>query len=107
MKNTSSHQTTAKRQIPLRSCVACKQVKGKKEMVRLVLDRDGTPEIDVTGKKEGRGTYICPAQECWDRAFKENHLERALRRQFSNETREQLKQQGRKLLREMNVAEGD
>jgi predicted RNA-binding protein YlxR (DUF448 family) len=76
-------------------------------MVRLVLDRNGTLEIDITGKKEGRGAYLCPIQECWDRALKEKQLERALRSRISDENREQLKQQGKELLREMNVAEGE
>jgi predicted RNA-binding protein YlxR (DUF448 family) len=75
-------------------------------MVRLVLDRDGTLKIDITGKKEGRGAYLCPATECWDRAFKESHLERALRSRLTEENREQLKQQGSELLKEMNIAQG-
>jgi predicted RNA-binding protein YlxR (DUF448 family) len=65
--------------VPQRTCVACRQVKNKREMVRLVRLPDGSVEVDETGKRNGRGAYICPTRHCWDKALKEKQLERTLK----------------------------
>jgi predicted RNA-binding protein YlxR (DUF448 family) len=58
-----------KRHIAERTCVACHQTKPKRELVRLVRTPVGDIEIDLRGKKRGRGAYLCKTRECWDRAL--------------------------------------
>jgi predicted RNA-binding protein YlxR (DUF448 family) len=70
--------------------VACRQIKAKRELVRLVRTPEGNIEIDATGKREGRGAYLCPTPACWETALKGNHLERNLRGSLTQENRNQL-----------------
>lgn len=67
------------RKVPVRTCVACREEAGKKELVRLVRAADGTVEMDCTGKKAGRGAYIHASAECLANALKGKKLDRALR----------------------------
>jgi predicted RNA-binding protein YlxR (DUF448 family) len=76
--------------IPQRTCVSCRQVKAKRELIRLVRVADGTIEVDTSGKKAGRGAYLCPAPECWEDGLKRGRLEHALRTTLTRENREQL-----------------
>jgi predicted RNA-binding protein YlxR (DUF448 family) len=64
--------------IPQRTCVACRETKPKRELVRLVRVSPDLVEVDLTGKKNGRGAYLCPAQECWQLAQKKRALNHAL-----------------------------
>jgi predicted RNA-binding protein YlxR (DUF448 family) len=80
------------KKVPLRICVGCQEPKNKKEMIRIVLTPEGNVEIDKTGKKSGRGAYICPQAECLEKAYKEHRLERSLKTKVSNEIYEALKQ---------------
>lgn len=66
------------KKIPVRLCVACRQPKAKKEMLRIVKSPEGILKYDPTGKAQGRGAYICPEIECLDKAKKTKALERAL-----------------------------
>ena len=66
------------KKIPLRRCNGCGESKPKKELVRVVRAGDGTVSLDLTGKKPGRGAYVCPNSECLKRARKSRALERAL-----------------------------
>ena len=74
---------------PQRTCVACRQVKGKRQMVRLVRT-DGGVEVDPGGRRAGRGAYLCDADECWQAGIAGGHLERVLRTAISRENRERL-----------------
>jgi predicted RNA-binding protein YlxR (DUF448 family) len=67
-------------------------------MVRLVRTLPGSAEIDLKGRKAGRGAYICVQQECWHKALKKGDLERALRTQISSEIKESLMTQYREQL---------
>jgi predicted RNA-binding protein YlxR (DUF448 family) len=78
--------------------VTCRQVKAKKELVRLVRLPDGGVEIDTTGKKAGRGAYLCQAPECWDRGLKSGHLEKALKTILTPDNREWLRKYSADLL---------
>jgi len=69
--------------------------------VRLVRTHGGDIEIDATGKKEGRGAYICPDPECWEKALKGKQLERTLRSSLTGDKREQLMRNGKDLLKEL------
>ena len=54
-----------RKHVPLRTCVGCRQVRSKREMVRIVRTPTGEIEIDERGKKSGRGAYLCRRRECW------------------------------------------
>ena len=68
------------RKVPLRTCVGCRQVRPKRELVRVVRTPQGQVEVDPTGKRAGRGAYLCPSVECLERARRARQLERALER---------------------------
>ena len=95
-KRLSPHPASLKH-IPQRTCVACRKVKAKREVVRLVRTADGSVQIDTTGKKSGRGAYLCQASECWDTGLNGNQLEHALRTTLTRENREQLIQYRKRL----------
>ncbi len=59
-------------------------------MIRIVNTPNSNIEIDVTGRKAGRGTYLCPTLECWETGLKSNRLDHALRTGLSKDSREQL-----------------
>jgi len=82
--------------------VACRKIKAKRELVRLVRTPEGNIEIDITGRKAGRGAYLCPAVECWETALKGNRLEHTLRSNLTQEEREQLVKRGKDLLKGVN-----
>ncbi len=96
-----SHRNWVKH-IPQRTCVACRQVKAQRELVRLVHVADGNVEIDTGGKKAGRGAYLCQTQECWDAGLTGGRLEHALRTGILPENREQLARYGKELLEEVS-----
>lgn len=81
------------RKIPLRMCVGCRQMKNKRELIRIVRTPEGTIEMDLTGKKAGRGTYICSTVECLNEAVKGKRLNKALENNIPQEVLEILKQQ--------------
>jgi uncharacterized protein len=64
--------------IPERTCVACRTSRPQRHLVRLVRTPEGTVEVDKTGRKRGRGAYLCPAQECWRLARARGSLDHAL-----------------------------
>ena len=68
--------------IPMRLCLGCNEMKPKKELIRAVKSPDGEISLDLTGKKSGRGAYICPDKSCFDKARKAKRLERALEAQI-------------------------
>lgn len=65
--------------VPQRTCVACRRTDAKRTLIRLVRDADGRVHIDPTGKRNGRGAYLCNDPACWDQALRRHALERALR----------------------------
>ncbi len=66
------------RKIPMRTCIACRQSKTKGELMRVVRDKEGSVSIDKTGKKNGRGAYLCDDIKCLEKAIKSNAIGRAL-----------------------------
>lgn len=77
--------------IPQRTCMGCNCQKNKKELIRIVKNKEGIISIDKTGKAQGRGAYICNNIECLEKAIKTKRLERALGMQISNEIYENLR----------------
>jgi predicted RNA-binding protein YlxR (DUF448 family) len=82
-------QSLKPKHIPQRTCIACRQVAGKRALIRLVRTANGV-EIDPTGKKAGRGAYLHPNQECWRAMLNGNRLGQALRASIPSENRQQL-----------------
>ena len=66
------------RKIPMRKCMGCQEMKNKKELIRVVRTPEGETVIDKTGKRSGRGAYICPNEQCLELAVKHHSIERAL-----------------------------
>ncbi len=91
MKSTSHHT-------PQRTCLACRRLGPKQELVRLVRVADGSVEVDTRGRKAGRGAYLCPAWQCWQAGLEGNRLEHALRTTLSQDNRQRLIKQGEELL---------
>ena len=65
--------------VPQRTCVACRMTGAKRGLVRVVRTTEGRVEVDETGKKSGRGAYLCRARDCWENALKRKALEHALK----------------------------
>ena len=81
------------RKIPLRKCTGCQEMRNKKEMIRIVRDPQGSVSIDRTGKKAGRGAYICYQEECLEKALKNRGIERSLSVTLSGELLEALRKE--------------
>ena len=73
------------RKIPQRMCVGCREMKNKRDLLRVVRTPEGSIEVDPTGKKSGRGAYICPDPECLSLAVKGKRLQKALEQQISDD----------------------
>jgi predicted RNA-binding protein YlxR (DUF448 family) len=76
--------------VPQRTCVACRTTGAKRGLVRVVRTASGTVEVDETGKKPGRGAYLCKARECWDKALTGKVLEYALKTAITAEDKTAL-----------------
>ena len=70
---------SAIKKIPLRKCAGCQEMKPKKELIRVIKTEEDKVEIDLTGKKNGRGAYICHSDECLKKAIKSKGLERVFK----------------------------
>ena len=79
------------KKIPLRTCMGCNEKKSKKELVRIVKNKDGEIFIDRIGKADGRGAYICDSIECLEKVVKSKRLERSLECKISEEIYENLR----------------
>ena len=66
------------RKIPLRMCVGCREMKEKRELIRIVRTPEGEAVLDATGKRSGRGAYVCRQADCLKRSIKQKQLERQL-----------------------------
>lgn len=85
--------------VPMRTCVGCRTSHPKRDLIRVVRDPSGQVHLDLTGKLSGRGAYLCPQEECLERAVKGRQLERALEITISKEILNDLK----RVLNEQNV----
>ena len=79
------------KKVPLRMCFACKESKPKKELIRIVKTSGGEVSVDSTGKKNGRGAYICPSVSCLEKAIKTKRLSRAFEMPIENELYEKMR----------------
>ena len=74
--------------------MACRNISAKRELIRLVRVSDGSVEVDASGKKAGRGAYLCLTKECWEIGLKGGRLEHTLRTTLTQDNREQLVKHG-------------
>ena len=81
------------KKIPMRQCTGCREMKPKRELIRVVRNADGDINIDAKGKLPGRGAYICPQTDCLKKARKSRALERAFGVSIPDEIYEILEQQ--------------
>jgi len=79
------------RKIPLRKCTGCQEMKNKKELIRIVRNDEGIFSLDFTGKKPGRGAYICPNMDCLEKAHKSKGLERSFKAAVPKDVYEELR----------------
>ena len=82
-----------KNKIPMRQCTGCREMKSKKEMLRVLKTTDDEIVLDTTGKKNGRGAYICNSVECLKQAVKKKSLERSLKTQIPKEIYQELEKE--------------
>jgi len=87
MAKVANQQGKRPKHIPIRTCIACKEAKPKRELLRVVRTPDGHVVIDSTGKKSGRGAYLCAKLVCWETALKKKRLEQEFELAISEEDR--------------------
>lgn len=88
------------KKIPLRKCIGCGEQKGKKELMRVIKSAEGDISLDVTGKKNGRGAYVCKNEECLKLARKNKGLERSFKMQIPNEVYDLLEEEFKSIEKE-------
>ncbi|MDO5412357.1 MAG: YlxR family protein [bacterium] len=81
------------KKIPMRQCLGCREMKPKKELIRVVRSPEGEISLDFKGKASGRGAYVCPDPRCLKKAIKARALERAFSAQIPQEIYERLESQ--------------
>lgn len=81
------------RKIPMRKCIGCQEMKSKKELLRILRTTEDEVILDTTGKKNGRGAYICRSMECLQKAIKNKGLERSLKMAVPIKVYESLKKE--------------
>jgi uncharacterized protein len=82
--------SAAVKHVPQRTCIACRKTDVKKGLVRLVATPEKGVEVDPSGKKTGRGAYLCHELKCWETALKTGRLEQALRTKLKADNKESL-----------------
>ena len=92
------------KKVPMRMCVGCREMKPKKELLRVVRSPEGSLFVDATGRKPGRGAYVCRSAECLKKAIRQKQLERAFECALQDEVKEALMRELQAL--EENSGEG-
>lgn len=81
------------KKIPQRQCIGCGEMKSKKEMIRILKTPEGEFTLDATGRKNGRGAYLCPSMECFRKAVRGKGLERSFKMAIPREVYETLEKE--------------
>ena len=87
----NSKEVNTLKELPKRTCIGCNEIKLKKELIRVVKNKEGQIFIDKIGKSNGRGAYICNNIECLEKAIKTKRLERSFDTKIQDEVYEELK----------------
>lgn len=77
----------------MRQCIGCREMKNKKEMLRVIRTPEGSIELDATGRKNGRGAYVCFSKACLEAAVKNKGLERSFKMKIPKEIHENLQKE--------------
>ena len=83
----------SKKKVPMRKCVGCGEMKAKKELLRVLRKAEGEFVLDTTGRKNGRGAYVCVSRECFGKAVKNKGLERSFKQAIPKEVYERLEKE--------------
>lgn len=94
-RRKQTHKGPRPKHVPQRMCVACREHDAKRTYVRLIRTPEQRVEVDPTGKRNGRGAYLCRRRSCWQRAADGNALARALKIEIDDETRAMLREYAR------------
>ena len=94
---------SSKKHIPQRTCVACRTTGDKRKLVRAVRTPEGSIEVDPSGKRDGRGAYLCARQACWEEALKKGRLAASLRTTLSTHDRDALRQYASRLASQLEI----
>ena len=81
------------KKVPLRQCIGCQEMKSKKEMIRVIKTAEDEIMLDATGRKNGRGAYLCPSMECLKKAVNGKGLERSFKMAIPKEVYETLEKE--------------
>lgn len=81
------------KKVPMRKCLGCEEMLGKKGLLRIVRSKEGEISLDLTGKKSGRGAYICKDLACFEKAVKKKAFERSFKCKIPDEVYDRLKQE--------------
>ena len=81
------------KKVPQRKCIGCGEMKDKKELMRVIKDASGGISLDLTGKKNGRGAYLCKNKDCLRKAVKNKGLERSFQMAIPNTVYESLEKE--------------
>ena len=79
------------KKIPQRTCIGCNSKKDKKDLIRVVKNKDGKISMDLTGKKDGRGIYLCKSEECRNKAIKNKRISRTFEMEIEKSIYENLR----------------
>lgn len=97
MREMEKRQMAATKKMPMRQCVGCGEMKPKKEMIRIIKTAENDIVLDATGRKNGRGAYICRKSECLAKAEKSKGLSRSLKTEIPKEIYDELKKEMREI----------
>ncbi len=81
------------KKIPMRKCVGCQQMKNKKELLRILKTAENEIVLDATGRKNGRGAYLCFSKDCLQKAIQSKGLERSFKQSIPKEVYEKLEKE--------------
>ena len=87
MARTGKNSPKRPKHVPMRTCISCRDTKPKRELLRVVRTPDGHVLLDATGKKSGRGAYLCAKLSCWENAIRKKRLEQEFELALSEEDR--------------------
>lgn len=93
MGKTAKKHMKTKTKIPMRQCTGCREMKNKKDMMRVLRTPENQILLDTTGRKNGRGAYLCRSMECFEKAVKNHGIQRSLKTEIPEEVYEILQKE--------------
>ncbi len=93
MEKIGSEELVSTKKTPQRQCIGCGEMKNKRELIRILKTPEGEFTLDATGRKNGRGAYLCPSMDCLKKAIKGKGLERSFKMAVPKEVYEVLEKE--------------